>query len=145
MARKPDDVPAAGSHHKDPVTKQTDSNRKGGAAASDPHSRPPSGTAQISMTRMKIPGTPSRRTPSNLPRIRIQFRRIRPGSEPGGCRRICRDGVGNILRKTDPLFRLAEEAADGSAINVMHLIYKNKPYEGHYKDYEFSVDTMREH
>ncbi|MFM0431899.1 patatin-like phospholipase family protein [Paraburkholderia aspalathi] len=49
------------------------------------------------------------------------------------------------LRRTDPLFRLAEEAADGSAINVVHLIYKNKPYEGHYKDYEFSVDTMHEH
>ena len=49
------------------------------------------------------------------------------------------------LRKTDPLFRLAEEAADGSAINVVHLIYKNKPYEGHYKDYEFSIDTMHEH
>jgi NTE family protein len=47
--------------------------------------------------------------------------------------------------KSDPLFRLAEEAADGSAINVVHLIYKNKAYEGHYKDYEFSVDTMREH
>ncbi|SAL64047.1 patatin [Caballeronia udeis] len=42
-------------------------------------------------------------------------------------------------------FRLAEEAADGSAINVVHLIYKNKPYEGHYKDYEFSIDTMQEH
>ena len=49
------------------------------------------------------------------------------------------------LRRTDPLFRLAEEAADGSAINVVHLIYKNKPYEGHYKDYEFSIDTMQEH
>jgi NTE family protein len=49
------------------------------------------------------------------------------------------------LRKADPLFRLAEEAADGSAINVVHLIYKNKPYEGHYKDYEFSIDTMKEH
>jgi NTE family protein len=53
--------------------------------------------------------------------------------------------VPSDLRRTDPLFRLAEEAADGSAINVVHLIYKNKPYEGHYKDYEFSVDTMREH
>ncbi len=53
--------------------------------------------------------------------------------------------VPSDLRKTDPLFRLAEEAADGSAINVVHLIYQNKPYEGHYKDYEFSVDTMREH
>ena len=47
--------------------------------------------------------------------------------------------------KSDPLFLRAEEAADGSAINVVHLIYKNKPYEGHYKDYEFSLDTMNEH
>ncbi|BCF99523.1 membrane protein [Paraburkholderia sp. PGU19] len=47
--------------------------------------------------------------------------------------------------KADPLFCLAQQAADGSAINVVHLIYKNKPYEGHYKDYEFSVDTMLEH
>jgi NTE family protein len=28
---------------------------------------------------------------------------------------------------------------------VVHLIYKNKSFEGHYKDYEFSKDTMREH
>jgi NTE family protein len=49
------------------------------------------------------------------------------------------------LRESDPLFRLADEAADGGAVNVVHLIYKNKPYEGHYKDYEFSVDTMHEH
>jgi NTE family protein len=49
------------------------------------------------------------------------------------------------VRRADPLFRLAEEAADGSAINVVHLIYKNKTYEGHYKDYEFSIDTMEAH
>lgn len=48
-------------------------------------------------------------------------------------------------RRSDPLFKLAESVADGSSINVVHLIYKNKPYEGHYKDYEFSVDTMEEH
>ena len=48
-------------------------------------------------------------------------------------------------RRTDPLFQLAEKVADGSSINVVHLIYKNKPYEGHYKDYEFSADTMQEH
>lgn len=47
--------------------------------------------------------------------------------------------------KSDPLFRLAEKAADGSAINVVHLIYRNKPYEGYYKDYKFSIDTMGEH
>jgi NTE family protein len=45
----------------------------------------------------------------------------------------------------DPLFRHAQKLADGSAINVVHLIYKDKSYEGHYKDYEFSVDTMNEH
>jgi NTE family protein len=48
-------------------------------------------------------------------------------------------------RRSDPLYRLAEAVADGSSINVVHLIYKNKPYEGHYKDYEFSIDTMEEH
>ena len=53
--------------------------------------------------------------------------------------------VPSEVLKSDPLFRLAEQAADGSAINVIHLIYQNKPYEGHYKDYEFSVDTMEEH
>ncbi|WP_174642117.1 DUF3734 domain-containing protein, partial [Paraburkholderia ribeironis] len=53
--------------------------------------------------------------------------------------------VPTSVLKADPLFRLAEEAADGSAINVVHLIYRNKPYEGHYKDYEFSMDTMLEH
>ncbi|ALL66538.1 Ferredoxin reductase [Paraburkholderia caribensis MBA4] len=53
--------------------------------------------------------------------------------------------VPTSVLKADPLFRLAEQAADGSAINVVHLIYRNKPYEGHYKDYEFSVDTMLEH
>jgi NTE family protein len=53
--------------------------------------------------------------------------------------------VPTSVLKADPLFSLAQQAADGSAINVVHLIYKNKPYEGHYKDYEFSVDTMLEH
>ncbi|MBC8740468.1 patatin-like phospholipase family protein [Paraburkholderia sp. UCT31] len=45
----------------------------------------------------------------------------------------------------NPLIQEAREVADGSAVNVVHLIYKNKAYEGHYKDYEFSIDTMEEH
>ncbi|WP_341317525.1 patatin-like phospholipase family protein [Paraburkholderia sp. IMGN_8] len=53
--------------------------------------------------------------------------------------------VPSALIKSNPMFRRAECVANGSAINVVHLIYKNKPYEGHYKDYEFSVDTMKEH
>jgi NTE family protein len=35
--------------------------------------------------------------------------------------------------------------ASGAMTNLIHLIYRNKPYEGHYKDYEFSAATMREH
>ncbi|MGH8121468.1 MAG: DUF3734 domain-containing protein, partial [Rudaea sp.] len=29
--------------------------------------------------------------------------------------------------------------------NIIHLIYKTKPYEEHYKDYAFAPGTMREH
>lgn len=43
------------------------------------------------------------------------------------------------------LLQEALAVADGSAINVVHLIYANKFFEGHYKDYEFSIDTMSEH
>jgi NTE family protein len=53
--------------------------------------------------------------------------------------------VPSSVLNADPLFRHAQQLADGSAINVVHLIYKNKSYEGHYKDYEFSTDTMEEH
>lgn len=49
------------------------------------------------------------------------------------------------VRLAHPLLREAQKKADGGAVNVVHLIYKNKSFEGHYKDYEFSKDTMREH
>jgi NTE family protein len=49
------------------------------------------------------------------------------------------------VRHVHPLLREAQKAACGSAVNVVHLIYKNKSFEGHYKDYEFSKETMREH
>ncbi len=48
-------------------------------------------------------------------------------------------------RRSHPLLREAQKVADGGAVNVVHLIYKNKFFEGHYKDYEFSNDTMDEH
>jgi NTE family protein len=48
-------------------------------------------------------------------------------------------------RRSHPLLREARKVADGGAVNVVHLIYKNKFFEGHYKDYEFSNDTMGEH
>jgi NTE family protein len=49
------------------------------------------------------------------------------------------------VRLANPLLQEAQKTADGSAVNVVHLIYKNKSFEGHYKDYEFSRDTMLEH
>lgn len=42
-------------------------------------------------------------------------------------------------------YRRAERYANGALTNLIHLIYRNKPYEGHYKDYEFSMTSMREH
>jgi NTE family protein len=49
------------------------------------------------------------------------------------------------VRQSHPLMRKAQEVAGGRAVNVVHLIYKNKAFEGHYKDYEFSTDTLGEH
>jgi NTE family protein len=48
------------------------------------------------------------------------------------------------LRSTDDqaeLDRLSEDAV----ITIVHLIYQQKSYEGHAKDYEFSGTSMREH
>ena len=44
-----------------------------------------------------------------------------------------------------PAYRRAEAQASGAMTNLVHLIYRNKPYEGHYKDYEFSANSMRLH
>lgn len=58
--------------------------------------------------------------------------------------------VGTIS-KVAPDKRDAEEAeflrryAEIPPINIVHLIYQQKSYEGHAKDYEFSGTSMREH
>ncbi|HMK67010.1 MAG TPA: patatin-like phospholipase family protein, partial [Stellaceae bacterium] len=38
-----------------------------------------------------------------------------------------------------------QELSRMAAINIIHLIYQQKSYEGHAKDYEFSGTSMREH
>ena len=48
-------------------------------------------------------------------------------------------------RRDHPAYRHAEIYASRAVVNLFHLIYRNKPYEGHYKDYEFSIDSMRQH
>lgn len=49
------------------------------------------------------------------------------------------------IRKTDPLCLEAAAFANGSRYNVIHLIYRSRQYESHYKDYQFGQVTMREH
>ncbi|QEL56830.1 patatin-like phospholipase family protein [Chromobacterium paludis] len=44
-----------------------------------------------------------------------------------------------------PAYRRAAEQACDRLFNVLHLIYQDKPCEGHYKDYQFSARAMREH
>ena len=38
-----------------------------------------------------------------------------------------------------------EEYSKSGDVNIVHLIYQHKEYEGHAKDYEFSGTSMREH
>lgn len=39
----------------------------------------------------------------------------------------------------------AQNAAKEGVVNIVHLIYNNKMHESHYKDYEFSFASMKEH
>ncbi|HLH12855.1 MAG TPA: patatin-like phospholipase family protein [Methylovirgula sp.] len=41
--------------------------------------------------------------------------------------------------------RLRDELAEMPEITILHLIYQQKAYEGHAKDYDFSGTSMREH
>ncbi|MBR8207217.1 MULTISPECIES: patatin-like phospholipase family protein [Burkholderia] len=48
-------------------------------------------------------------------------------------------------RKNDPWCVEAEEMSSGKKYNIQHLIYQQKAYEHHYKDYQFGLSTMRDH
>jgi NTE family protein len=41
--------------------------------------------------------------------------------------------------------QLIAEAENPAIVNIVHLIYQHKNYEGHARDYEFSGTSMREH
>jgi len=49
------------------------------------------------------------------------------------------------VRKKDPWFDEIAKSLYGARYNCIHLIYKNKPSEGNYKDFEFSHETMNHH
>ena len=48
-------------------------------------------------------------------------------------------------RLTDAERRMKDELCDLPEITILHIIYQQKAYEGHAKDYEFSGTSMREH
>jgi NTE family protein len=63
-------------------------------------------------------------------------------------RRVWFDTIARIpekVRANDPWFDEMMRHMMGARYNVIHLIYQNKHSEGHYKDYEFSAETMAQH
>jgi NTE family protein len=49
------------------------------------------------------------------------------------------------LRAHDAWCRIAQDLASNKRYNIIHLIYRNKPYERHYKDFQFGLASMRQH
>jgi len=49
------------------------------------------------------------------------------------------------VRSRDPWFDEMARHMIGARYNVIHLIYQNKQSEGHYKDYQFSAESMQMH
>jgi NTE family protein len=47
--------------------------------------------------------------------------------------------------RNNPAYRRAEQVACTVKHNVIHLIYRDKPYESYQKDYQFGMLTMAEH
>jgi NTE family protein len=63
-------------------------------------------------------------------------------------RRLLREVLAQVpadVRARDPWCQRAEESACARRTNVIHLIYRDKEYEGHFKDYEFGLATMHSH
>lgn len=47
--------------------------------------------------------------------------------------------------RNDPDVKAIADLACHRTYNIVHLIYQSKAFEGHFKDYEFGLDAMREH
>lgn len=62
-------------------------------------------------------------------------------------RRLLRDLMALVPaeRHDGTAWQQAEANANCPPTNLVHLTYRDKPYEGYYKDYEFSAASMYEH
>lgn len=49
------------------------------------------------------------------------------------------------VQANDPFYKIAQDFANSKRYNVIHLIYRDKPYDSHYKDFQFGLATMRDH
>lgn len=49
------------------------------------------------------------------------------------------------IRSRSDYAKLAEEISTGKCYNIVHLIFRNQPYDLHYKDHQFGLAAMREH
>jgi NTE family protein len=62
--------------------------------------------------------------------------------------RLLRQVLDNVpAKKRDEILacRQAAELAASPRSNIIHLIYRDKPYEQHFRDFQFGMATMREH
>ena len=48
-------------------------------------------------------------------------------------------------QRDHPAVRRAERLASSRRVNVLHLIYDDHDFEGHFKDYQFGLLSMRDH
>lgn len=77
--------------------------------------------------------------------------RTRMNTDAGLRERTLRAAFANLLKKlpksleNDPDLAVLKAATQENALTVVQLIYRDKPYEGGTKDYEFSRKTMLEH
>jgi NTE family protein len=55
------------------------------------------------------------------------------------------DRIPASVKEKDPWFNNMARHMMGARYNVIHLIYQNKQQEGHYKDYQFSAESMHMH
>ncbi|RKP50580.1 DUF3734 domain-containing protein [Trinickia fusca] len=62
-------------------------------------------------------------------------------------RHVLREVLARVApeHRDDPWCKLAEELASSHRYNIFQLVYRDKEFEGNYKDYQFGVSTMRVH
>src|SRR5690606_843581 len=55
------------------------------------------------------------------------------------------DDLPEDIRSRCDYVELAERVSSAKSYNIVHLIFRNQPYDLHYKDYQFGLAAMREH